>query len=404
VGEEDGKPLPGAEVRWHRVVEGEFIQRPGHADADPATGEVVIQAPAGRLSLTASAPGRVPSSEWTARTGDGTAIETDRVFGKGEKVTGEFRLARGGRVRVLLRGASPAAGRKTMVWLRYGAGERRRRPASPWGSSTTSAVGRGWVGPEILFDGVPVGIHEVEVEEEGVASLQPIPAQEVEVRAGETATVTLEGVRRTSIPEEVKVAAKPATAEGILRIVDDATGKPVTGARVHWLEPVPEHPGRRLHRPIPESGTPGEYRFRAPPGRVGFGVEAEGYVTVDGFGPYSDSELILREGSPTVRECRLVRGGTVRVSFRCEGRPVVAGRMAVSSVPESDTDGTSRKEVPVRADRAVMGGLPAGTWVLEVEEVPGYEPVPERKFVLRAGETTELVVEFVRRESEGGPK
>jgi hypothetical protein len=327
----------------------------------------------------------IPEGTWTFRVKRGPWFRDGEVYGAGEVLViagAEANLS------VVTRPSSagvpvPVSG-TIAVPAAWG---HRVLSVSFEGADPTNGTVRRMLRLEVPSDGSPVpfrlgpvppGRYEVDVDPQWYTSIT-VP------REGGTFDLRVPG------PGEVKV-----------RVVDDASGDPVEGAKVMWHSDV----GRRGYGldSAKRGEGPGEFLLRAPAGKVALTVSAPGFAdrSLGGMmallSPERDQSVEVREGAATTVVVRLRRSGAVKLVFQFEGPAPSWGdaHVMVWSGPR-DSHGVGRG-MSVKEGIGTCAGLEPGPYHVRAS-FPGdeFDDVEGHPVDVKAGETTEVRIQLVRK-------
>jgi hypothetical protein len=194
----------------------------------------------------------------------------------------------------------------------------------------------------------------------------------------------------------------PPPVEIRVRVVERETGKPIRGAEVHWHGASEGLRSYRTEfvRPDPD---PGVFTIRAPSDIVDISARAPGWLenTRKAWRAEDpETEALPESGELTMA---LEKAGMVRVVLRQgEGAFSPAGLDVWIRLKESKTKAGGSSvhsfSLPGEGGRFTADSVPPGSHFVQVKDKDGrFEPVADRPVEVRAGETTEVVVDLVRK-------
>lgn len=171
-------------------------------------------------------------------------------------------------------------------------------------------------------------------------------------------------------------------------VVDAVTGKAVRGANLWWSTRLENQSSWSVeHVSSTPDGTP--FVVQVPAGEVHIDVDAPGYVDPE------ERTVTIAPGKTSDVEIRLEPGGSLRVELRIDGRPYPA-EAEVEIRPVRDDANWSRSTSSDSGTYA-FDGLAAGTYVVTVEDLVGFETPAPRQVSVAVRETSELVIDLLRK-------
>ncbi|MHC4469781.1 MAG: hypothetical protein ACYS99_02360 [Planctomycetota bacterium] len=174
--------------------------------------------------------------------------------------------------------------------------------------------------------------------------------------------------------------ALPEPVEVRLRVVGADTAKDLPDAEVLWHSVMEGLGGYGLSGAA--RAADGRFTFQAPPGPIEVSAAADGYIDA--------KEAFEARGTSVEREIRLAPGAVLLVRFRVDGEDFSGEGMWC------DLKGNGRRGRLGDPEGVRFPNLRPGTYTLQVREIAGFEPVPDRKVEVRPG-SNEVVVDLVRK-------
>ena len=270
----------------------------------------------------------------------------------------------------------PAWGERDSV-VRFRGADRTNADVDEEVTLTKVAPGRP---ASFAFGRLPRGRYRVEVK----------PQWATEVEVGEKG-----GTIDLSIPEP---------AEILVRVVAEETGERLGGARLSWHRPEEGLHSWTVESAVPDRRT-GEIRLLVPPGPLDATAQAPGRVAVslDGTGPDEEAvPQVFSPGEKAERTIRLPRAGMVGLTLRCGGALLDAKDETEPWIlrgwKAGGRDGTTSWRMNGSGGAFTEDGLLPGKYTLQIRDPGGrFEPVPDREIQTLGGETTEVIVNLVRK-------